>query len=622
MIQKMKKIVIVAPSERKASLLDGVRDLGLVHVSEMAAPDSALSAELNDLNRVRTVLQEAQKAQKAAAKKNKGKVSADVAEDSKPVMLDGAFFNTLHKSLLSKIDERSSLSDSLTKLKVAMDNIAKWGDFDPSEVNRLKDVGFELSFYLIDAKLMQTLPEDVRYFKLKEIEKKKCTIAVLGEPLGQEFASSRFNLPEKGVSQLRHELDKATKRIAEIDADFASSVKYISSYDRQILKVTDSIMYNSVKEGASEEEGLTLIQGFIPEADMGTFKDAAKAGCWAYAVDDPSDEDPVPTKVTYNKVTRMMKPVFDMLGTVPGYREYDISTWFMMFFALFFAMIIGDAAYGMIFLAVAILLNVKLKKVNNIVLLLYVMSIATVIWGALTGTWFGAQGALKIPFLKKLVIPSISNYPELFGVSSKTAQNTVMKFCFSIGAVQLSLACLMNVVRKWKERCLAFVADFAWLAMILSIYELALMLVIGESINVSLVFGIVAVGFVLVLLFGGQEKGKSFAAGLKAGLGGAFTTFLDTISCFGNVMSYIRLFAVGMASLAISQSFNGMASPMLKGFALPAGILVLVIGHGLNLIMGLLSVVVHGVRLNLLEFSGQLGMEWAGIPYEPFKKNV
>lgn len=621
MIQKMKKIVIVSPCQRKAALLDGVRDLGLVHISEMAAPDSALSAELNDLNRVRTVLQEAQKAQKAAEKKKKGKDSKEVAEE-KPVLLDGAFFNTLHKSLLSKIDERSSLSDGLNKLKIAKENIAKWGDFDPSEVNKLKDAGFELSFYLIDVKLMQTLPEDVRYFKLKEIEKKKCAIAVLGEPLGQEFASSRFNLPEKGVSQLQGELDRAIKRIAEIDADFAASVKYIPCYDKQILKVTDSIIYNSVKEGAYEEEGLTLIQGFIPEADMGTFKDAAKAGCWAYAVDDPADEDPVPTKVTYNKVTRMMKPVFDMLGTVPGYREYDISMWFLLFLSLFFAMIIGDAAYGIIFLAIAVLLNIKMKKVNNIVLLLYVMSIATVVWGALTGTWFGAQGALKIPLLKKLVIPSISNYPEMFGLSSTTAQNTVMKFCFSIGAVQLSLACLMNVVRKWKERCLAFVADFAWLAMILSIYELALMLVIGESINVGLVFGIVGVGFVLVLLFGGQEKGKSFAAGLKAGLGGAFTTFLDTISCFGNVMSYIRLFAVGMASLAISQSFNGMASPMLRGFALPAGILVLVIGHGLNLIMGLLSVVVHGVRLNLLEFSGQLGMEWAGIPYEPFKKSV
>lgn len=105
-------------------------------------------------------------------------------------------------------------------------------------------------------------------------------------------------------------------------------------------------------------------------------------------------------------------------------------------------------------------------------------------------------------------------------------------------------------------------------------------------------------------------------------MAGFFTTFLDTISAFSNIMSYIRLFAVGMASVAIAQSFNAMASGMLKGFALPAGILVLVIGHGLNLVMGLLSVVVHGVRLNLLEFSGQLGMEWTGIQYQPFAETV
>ena len=196
-----------------------------------------------------------------------------------------------------------------------------------------------------------------------------------------------------------------------------------------------------------------------------------------------------------------------------------------------------------------------------------------------------------------------------------------MKFCFSVGAIQLSLACLMNVVRKWKQKSIAFVADFAWLAMIISIYFLALMLVIGASINLKLVFAIIGGGLVLVVLFGSQEPGQSFGKGIKAGLGGAFTTFLDTISAFGNVMSYIRLFAVGMASLAIAQSFNGMASPMLKGWAFPVGVIILVIGHGLNIIMGMLSVVVHGVRLNLLEFSGQLGMEWAGIPYEPFKKN-
>ncbi len=618
MIQKMKKVIIVAPCERKAALLDGIRDLGLVHISETAAPDSELSAELAELNRVNGVLQEVKK---AAEKAKKGSKAEPEILDSRKEFVEGEDFDELHRSLVSAIDERSSLADEITRMRVTRDSIAKWGDFDPSEIRELQERGFSFSFYLIDAKLMSTLPEEVQYFKLKDIDK-KCAIAVMGEPLGPEFNSSRFALPELGVSQLDREIKAKSQRIAEIDAMVTDCAKYIPSYEKAALKLTDEIIYNSVSEGASTEEGLTLISGFIPEEDLPSFKDAAKAGCWAYAMDDPTDEDPTPTKVKYNKVTRMMKPVFDMLGTVPGYREYDISMWFMMFFALFFAMIIGDAAYGLIFLAVAVALNVKMKKVNNLVLLLYVVSVATVIWGALTGTWFGAEGALRIPLLRKLVIPSIANYPELFGVTSNTAQNTVMKFCFSIGAVQLSLGCLMNVVRKWKEKNLAFVADFAWLAIIIAIYQLALMLVIGESINIKVVFGIVGIGFVLVLLFGGQEPGKSFVSGLKAGLAGAFTTFLDTISAFGNVMSYIRLFAVGMASLAISQSFNGMASPMLKGFALPAGILVLVIGHGLNLIMGLLSVVVHGVRLNLLEFSGQLGMEWAGIPYEPFKKNA
>lgn len=614
MIQKMKKIVIVSPCQRKAALLDGVRDLGLVHISEMAAPDTVLSAQLNELSRIRGVLQESQK---AAQKKGKGKSGAAV----KAEIIGGDAFYELHKGLVAMLEERSSLSDRLTKLRVSLNTVAKWGDFDPSEINELKGAGFELGFYLIEPKQLKSLPEDVRYIRLRDIDK-KCAIAVLGEPLGPEYASSRFNLPEKGFSQIQAEIDASEKRIKEIDASVASGVRYIPSYDKEILKVTDSIVYNSVKEGASEEEGLTLIQGFIPEEDLDAFKNAAKEGCWAYAVDDPAEDDPVPTKVKYNKVTGMMKPLFDMLGTVPGYREYDISMWFLLFLSLFFAMIIGDAAYGFIFLALGVLLNIKMKKMTNANMLLYVMSVATIIWGALTGTWFGAEGAMKVPFLKALVIPSIANYPQYFNVDANAAQNSVMKFCFSVGTIQLSLGCLMNVVRKWKERSLAFVADFAWLAIIIAIYQLALMLVIGESVNIKMIFGIVGIGFVLVLLFGGQEAGKSFGAGVKAGLAGAFTTFLDTISAFGNVMSYIRLFAVGMASLAIAQSFNGMASPMLKGLAFPAGMLILLIGHGLNIIMGLLSVVVHGVRLNLLEFSGQLGMEWAGIPYEPFKKNA
>ena len=600
MIEKMKKVIVVAPAERKSEMINGIRDLGVIHISETAAPNSELSDRLVQLNSIKSVLSEQPKV------------------EQKPV-ITGAAFDSLHQKLVSSVEELKILSDEIVKLDQECERISKWGSFDPNELAQLSSIGLDFSFYLIGKKEFASLPEDCRYIQLQSIDK-QIAIAVLGN-LPQEYNGNRFSVPQRSLDQLRSDAAQKRAKIDEIKKLLSSSAAMISSYDKAITRITDEIIFNSVSDAAGAQDGLSLLSGFIPQSDLESFKKAAKSNCWAYALDDPAEEDPVPTKVTFNKVTRMMKPVFDMLGTVPGYREYDISMWFMLFFSLFFAMIIGDAAYGMIFLAVAVVLNIKMKKVNNIILLLYVTSIATVVWGALTGTWFGSEAAMKVPLLRSLVIPSIANYPQYFGLESTSVQNSVMKFCFSIGAVQLSLACVMNVVRKWKEKSLAFVADFAWLAMIISIYFLALMLVIGATINVKLVFAIIIGGLVIVILFGAQEPGKSFGKGVKAGLGGAFTTFLDTISAFGNVMSYIRLFAVGMASLAISQSFNGMASSMLKGFALPAGILVLVIGHGLNLIMGLLSVVVHGVRLNLLEFSGQLGMEWAGIPYEPFKKN-
>lgn len=602
MIEKMKKVIVLSPASRKAEMLDGIRDLGVMHVSEKAAPDASVAERISQLNRVKGVLAEY------------GKV-----EQKEPVT--GAGFEAMDRKLLAALDERASIADETSRLRVLREAVLPWGDFDPSDIRMLETEGFPMSFYAFSSKELPEVLSDVSYIRLKGFDKKNA-VAVIGKDLGPEYASQRFVLPEKGIGQIDRELEAREQRLVEIDAMLQAHACYVSSYNREITRLTDELAYIGVSDAAMQEEGFCLLTGFIPADDMEAFRKKAKDSCWAYAVDDPSDEDPVPTKVKYNKVTKMMKPMFDMLGITPGYREYDTSMWFMLFLALFFAMIIGDAAYGMIFLAAGIAMNVKARKVTNLNLLVYVMSGATVVWGALTGTWFGAEAAMKVPFLRALVIPQISNYPEYFGLDSTSAQNMVMKFCFMVGTIQLSLACIMNIIRKWQQKSLAFVSDFAWLAIIISIYFMALMLVVGAPVNIKLIFGVIAVGFVLVVLFGSQAPGQSFSKGLKAGAGGAFTTFLNTISTFGNVMSYIRLFAVGMASLAIAQSFNNMASPMLRGFALPAGILILVIGHVLNIIMGMLSVIVHGVRLNLLEFSGQLGMEWAGIPYEPFKKNV
>ena len=387
-----------------------------------------------------------------------------------------------------------------------------------------------------------------------------------------------------------------------------------------LLKTQNDAEYSAVSNTSQGQDGLVWLSGYLPVGEAEGLKKAAAQAHWAWAMDDPAgDDEKVPTKVQYNKVTKLMIPVFDILGTVPGYREYDISFWFLGFFTLFFAMIIGDAGYGCLFLLAALVLTLKGKGSSNAVQLLWVLSAATVIWGALTGTWFGLEQAMDVPLLKSLVIPTFANYPAYFDVSTTTQQNTIMKFCFILGTVQLSLACVMNIRRKLKEKDLSWVSDLGWLAAIDALYFVVLYLVIGQQVNLLPVAGVVIAGFLLVVCFGGMSPDKSFVQGLKAGLGNAFTVFLNTISAFGNIMSYIRLFAVGMASLAIAQSFNDMAFS-LNGPLVIAAVLVLLIGHGLNIVMGLLSVVVHGVRLNLLEFSGQLGMEWAGIAYDPFKK--
>jgi len=602
MIEKMKKVMIVASAVHKNEMLNAIRDFGVVHISETSVPETKYTERLASLDKMRSVLVEQPKV-------------------SQNPILGRQEFNSLHERLCTAVSDVKVAEDELFELKNQRVSIEGWGSFDPNEVKTLEKEGVPLFFYQMGKNEVSLIPEDIKFIRLSDIDKMK-VVATVGLPLAEDFPASRFELPQKGLSQLDEEISSVSFKLHELKSFIAASASYISSYDRYALKTTDDIVYSSVSGAVSEQDGLCCLWGFLPEASVEAFRGIAKENCWAYAFDDPSDDDPVPTKIKYNKVTAMMQPVFEMLGTVPGYKEYDISMWFLLFLALFFAMIIGDAAYGLVFLGIAVMLHVKSKKLTNLNMLVYVMSIATIIWGSLTGTWLGSEKAMDIPFLRMFVIPQIANYPEKFGVDADVAQNTVMKFCFMIGTIQLSLACLMNVIRKWKEKSLALVADLAWLVMINSIYYLILMLVIGANVNISMIFALLIIGLVVVIVFGSQEPGQSFGSGLKAGLGGAFTTFLNTISAFGNVMSYIRLFAVGMASLAIAQSFNGMVESMLHGWALPAGILILVIGHGLNLVMGMLSVVVHGMRLNLLEFSGQLGMEWAGIPYEPFKKNA
>ncbi len=603
MIEKMKVVHIVTTASEKTALLDRLRELGVVHFAEKAAADPRYAEHLAALSKAASVLQDYPH------------------EPQETAPLSDSEFEPFFRTLNECIERKKALQEQLSAAHAAAERLSEWGHFSPAELRSLRDSGWDIHIYRTDKKTMAALEADteVRFLRLSSVGKMP-TLATFA-PLPSRYSATEFPLPEKGLDELEQEQQTCADGLRECEQLLSDAARHLPSIQAQLLKTQNDAEYSAVSNTSQSQEGLVWLSGYLPVSEVEGFKKAAAQAHWAWAMDDPADDDEkVPTKVKYNKITKLMIPVFDILGTIPGYREYDISFWFLGFFTLFFAMIIGDAGYGCLFLLCALVMTLKGKGSSNAVQLLWVLSSATIIWGALTGTWFGLEQAMDVPLLKSLVIPTFANYPEYFNVSTTTQQNTIMKFCFILGTVQLSLACIMNIRRKLKEKDLSWVSDLGWLAAIDALYFVVLYLVIGQQVNLVPVACVVIIGFLLVVCFGGMSPDKSFAQGLKAGLGDAFTVFLNTISAFGNIMSYIRLFAVGMASLAIAQSFNDMAFAF-KGPLIVAAVLILLIGHGLNVVMGLLSVVVHGIRLNLLEFSGQLGMEWAGIAYDPFRKH-
>ena len=604
MIEKMKMVHIVTSKSGKDAMLHGLRDAGVMHIAEKQSPDREIVDRFQTMSRTATALND------YAEPKQKGSTEILTEEE----------FNKMYTGVLEALDRKSVFNQEISVAKAEMDRISAWGDFSPAELAELRREGFDFHFYRIADSELKTAIEDenVKLIRLSSIDKQS-TIAVLGT-LPPEIQATEFMLPERGMSDLQHDIELSQEGINDCDEVLKAASIYDASFKAEMDKLQDEMNFSSAEATTDGDEDFVWLSGYIPEVDLEGFKTmAAEKGC-AWSVEDVSDEDEkIPTKVRYNKVSKLIQPVFDVLGILPGYREQDISLWFFLFFILFFAMIIGDGAYGVLILLGTIALNVVQKKITNVTFLLYVLSIATIIWGAVTGTWFGMESAMDVPVLKSLVIPSIATYPEKFGLTSTDSQNMVMRFSFSIGAIQMALGAILSIKKKIPEKDLSWVADVGWAIAIIAMYLLSLNLVTHDPIPLTPVFALIGVAFVTVVLFGGMAPDKTFGQGLKSGLADSFTVFLNTISCFGNVMSYIRLFAVGMAGVAISQSFNGIAASM-HGPLIIAGIIVVLIGHALNIVMCFLSVVVHGVRLNVLEFSGQAGIEWTGIPYEPFKK--
>ena len=191
-----------------------------------------------------------------------------------------------------------------------------------------------------------------------------------------------------------------------------------------------------------------------------------------------------------------------------------------------------------------------------------------------------------------------------------------MLFCFTLGLVQLTIGHLISIVRNIRSP--QILGHIGSIAMLCGMYVVVLSLVVSREqyqINQPVLIAIGG-GFALNFIFSNYQTGigQSIIESFK----NIITMFLGVVNVFADIMSYIRLWAVGLAGSAISATVNQMAGPALGSFLIFLGVLLLFFGHGLNYIMNVLSVIVHGVRLNTLEFSNHVGLTWAGFKYEPF----
>ncbi len=632
MIVPMKKVTLILTHNSVRRTLTKLRALGVLHI-EMK---TGTSDTLRLLTEQTAKLEGAIYSVEDRAKKCTEIKEADTAEALRIA------------DRISELEgEKSSCHARLASIASELDKIKAWGELDPDSLASLESDGISLSLYEMPLSEYKKLGEDIKALPLSKTKASVRFVCINQVP--ETLEAYRTPMPELSVAKMQEEEARLEGRLSEIESELDGCAAYSGSMKATIEVLSKETEFENYAVTAEKENisdktdkpfDISYFTGYIPSDKLNTLKAEAKEHAWGLIAEDPTHDDNVPTKLQNNRFVSLIYPMTDFLGTVPGYFEYDISSWFLGFILVFFGIIFGDGGYGLLISGVAgalILKSVLAKKeIPPAFLLIALLGGATVLWGALTCTWFGLSPELLPSWLKALSIPPISNVyadtiwypPWTDGTAGLTTTQNVQIFCFALALVQLSAAHIMGAVRN--IRSLKALGDIGSVLMLCGIFYVVLSLVVnGAVFSLGLVVGGVPVGalaiacigagFVLNFIFSNYEGkiGKSIVESLK----NIVSVLLGVVNIFSDIVSYIRLWAVGLAGAAISATVNDLASPMLGDlmFILFA-VILLVFGHGLNMILNVLSVIVHGVRLNTLEFSSHLDMSWSGIKYKPFKE--
>ncbi len=590
-IVPMKRVAVCGPLPEKEATLEALQRLGVLHLIPLKAADPLAPTDAAERNRARTAFRHI----------------ADSPEQRR-YYRPGRTFDLA--AVVTKINENRRhlrrLSDLRDDLVQRIADVAIWGDITLPPIDAL---GRErLWFYVLPLKERRALDAVVLPWAIVGRDTTHLFVVVIhpDEPPANLLSVPRTHFGAKPLHALRAELEETEIALDKAKAERGELTRWRLLLGAELAEAEDADERRDVAGRTLDTGGLFAVQGWAPAESAAAIEALADERRLAVLVETPTVNDRPPT---------LLRPKDDRLGggadltyfyTTPAYGAWDPSFVVFTSFAIFFAMIMADAGYAVVIGLITAWFWRRMGETasgQRMRVMLAVIAGASLIYGVLAGSYFGVAphaGSL----LAKIAIVHITNFDEM------------MKLSVVIGAVHVGIALAATA---WLARTsLRALVPIGWLAVILG----GLMLWLGAgSLNHG---GGAFVGAGLASVFVGSataRPAKTVTDWLLCVADG-FMGLTSITKLFGDILSYLRLFALGLASASLAETFNGMASGLQfsrPGLGLLAAILILAFGHAINFVIGIMGGVVHGLRLNYIEFFGW-GLSEEGYPFRAFAK--
>ncbi|MBE9468857.1 MAG: V-type ATP synthase subunit I [Bacteroidetes bacterium] len=517
--------------------------------------------------------------------------------------IDGLeLFNSITEKQ-KKLEELNTQSEIINK---EIEHVEPWGDFSLETIENLNKANFYVRFFVAEERKFSE--EWAEKYNLLEINKYKSNayfIIISKDNNEIDIDADEIKMPEKPVSEVLKNKQEVENKIQKINSQINEySNKFIPVLTETLNNLKKEFEFDNVLLNTTHEadDKLMVLQGWVAvtkEEELKNYLDKKGA---IYFVEDAKKEEKVPILLKNNKFSKLFEPI-GKLFSMPSYQELDLTAYFAPFFMFFFGFCLGDTGYGIVILIAASLLKLKFKNkkdVKPILGLVQFLGIGTIIMGAVSGTLFGVSLG---------EVESIGKMKDLF-----LSNDQLLNFSMALGGVQIIFGIALRAINKIKQQGFIFaIPEFGWILMLFSIMDLAL---IKYMVPVSQIALYISIG---MIVFFSNPKGNFFAA-----IGKGIWDLYGITGIFGDVLSYIRLFALGVSSSILGFVINSMA---LQAKGIPyigygIFILFLVLGHTGNILLSSLGSFVHPMRLTFVEFYKNAGFEGGGKEYKPFSNKI